>query len=165
MRRSTAILFGLSLLLNALVVGGLLFGWTFRTDLYRSFLHPIVTEGRLGWFAAFPVTEASTVFLGDSITQQASWSEMFPGIETRNRGIGAIVLMAYVRAGSQGQGGSRARAMIRQGYRRGRAADWLPALDWEALLERPLDEVRQTLSVGEIPSYTEVRSEGAPALA
>lgn len=55
MRRNTAIFFGLSLFLNALIVGGLFFGWTFRTDLYRSFLHPIVTEGRLGWFAAVRV--------------------------------------------------------------------------------------------------------------
>ena len=58
-----------------------------------------------------------------------------------------------------------ARAMIREGYRRGKAAAWLPGQDWEALLSRPLAEVRQELGLGDPPVYDEVRSEGAPALA
>ena len=86
----------------------------------------------------------------------------FTWAQTRNRGIGAIVLMAYAKAGSQAPG---ARPMIRQGYRRGKAAAWLPAQDWEALLARPIDEVRRELNLGELPQYEEFRSEGAPALA
>ena len=86
----------------------------------------------------------------------------FTWAQTRNRGIGAIVLMAYVRAG---EGNPAARGMIRKGYRRGRKAAWFPEQDWEALLSQPLDEVREQLRLGDLPQYDEVRSEGAPALA
>ena len=85
----------------------------------------------------------------------------FSYAQTRNRGIGFIVLVAYLRAGRQGLTG--ARAMIREGYRRGKAAAWLPGQDWEALLARPLAEVRHELGLGDPPVYEEVRSEGAPA--
>ena len=47
----------------------------------------------------------------------------------------------------------------------GRRAAWLPAQDWEALLGRPLDEVRAQLGLGEPPRYEPVRSARAPALA
>jgi len=57
------------------------------------------------------------------------------------------------------------RPLVRQAYRRGRRAAWLPATDWEALLPRPLHEVRVELGVGEPPGYEALRSAGAPALA
>lgn len=88
MQRRTKIIFRTSLALNLLVAGGMLLAWAFHNPLYRTFLHPRVTAARLAWFEEFPVTKSSIVFLGDSLTQQGSWSEMFPGIETRNRGIG-----------------------------------------------------------------------------
>ena len=84
----------------------------------------------------------------------------FTWAQTRNRGIGAIVLMAYIRAGQENPA---ARGMIREGYRRGRRAEWFPGQDWEALLSQPLDEVREQLRLGDLPDYDEVRSEGAPA--
>mgnify|MGYP003640236444 CR=1 FL=1 len=40
-----------------------------------------------------------------------------------------------------------ARKAVFQAWRNGRAARWLPALDYEALFERPLDEVRRTLGI------------------
>ena len=40
-----------------------------------------------------------------------------------------------------------ARRAVLQAWRNGRAARWLPALDYEALFERPLAEVRQTLGI------------------
>ena len=55
--------------------------------------------------------------------------------------------------------------MIREGYWRGRKAEWFPEQDWEAMLRQPLDEVREQLRLGDLPKYDEVRSEGAPALA
>jgi ubiquinone biosynthesis protein Coq4 len=55
--------------------------------------------------------------------------------------------------------------MIRDGFRRARSASWLPGADWEALLERPLAEVRQILRVEPIGEYPTLRSEGAPAIA
>lgn len=54
---------------------------------------------------------------------------------------------------------------MRTGYRAGRSAKWLPAQDWESLLERPLDEVRALLDVEPAPDYeplrtTELRAQG-----
>ena len=36
--------------------------------------------------------------------------------------------------------------------------------DWEALLEQPLEQVREKLGVGEPPVYQQMRSAGAPVL-
>ena len=82
--------------------------------------------------------------------------------QIRNRGIGFIVAAAYLK--SRGEFAYE-RVMIRDGWRRARNAQWLPAADWEALLERPLSEVRETLGVVPAPEYPVMRSEGAPALA
>ena len=60
---------------------------------------------------------------------------------------------------------ARERELIRDGYKRAKNASWLPGADWESLLERPLDEVRQTLGVVPADGYPVLRSEGAPALA
>ncbi len=87
----------------------------------------------------------------------------FSYAQIKNRGIGFIVLVAYLKAGQKDV--PWARPMIREGYRRGKNAQWLPAQDWEALLSKPLDEVRRDLGVGDPPVYEEVRSEGAPVLA
>ena len=82
--------------------------------------------------------------------------------QTRNRGIGFIVLVAYLKAG---RAFPEQRTLIRDGFSRSGRAAWLPGADWEALLERPLDEVRSTLGVEPVGEYRIVRSEGAPAIA
>ena len=82
--------------------------------------------------------------------------------QTQNRGIGFIVLVAYLKAGREFP---EHRTMIRDGYRRAKRTSWLPGADWEALLERPLDEVRQTLGVVPVDPYEALRSAGAPAIA
>ncbi len=51
------------------------------------------------------------------------------------------------------------RRLFLAAYRRGRRAAWLPATDWEGLLEMPLVEVRAVLGVGEPPRYGEADSE------
>jgi ubiquinone biosynthesis protein COQ4 len=81
--------------------------------------------------------------------------------QTRNRGIGFIVANVYLRAGDS----EELRPMIRAAWKRGRAARWLPAEPWEALLEQPLESVREHLNVGPPPAYGQRRSDGAPALA
>ncbi len=48
--------------------------------------------------------------------------------------------------------------IIPDGYRRGRAAKWLPAQDWESLLPLPLEQVRASLGLGAPPVYTPVRT-------
>jgi ubiquinone biosynthesis protein COQ4 len=86
----------------------------------------------------------------------------FTFAQTRNPGIGFIVATAYWKAGWVNPG---ARRLLREGYRRGRRAAWLPGLAWEALLEQPLARVREQLGVGEPPVYEQLRSEGAPTVA
>jgi ubiquinone biosynthesis protein COQ4 len=82
--------------------------------------------------------------------------------QTKNRGIGAIVAMAWWKAGQEMPA---AREAIRDAYRRGKRAAWLPALEWEALLAKPLTQVREELGFGEPPVYEPMRSAGAPVLA
>ncbi|EYF04442.1 Coq4 family protein [Chondromyces apiculatus] len=48
--------------------------------------------------------------------------------------------------------------LLLDGFRRGRAAEWLPAQDWEALLTLPLDEVRARLELGAPAVYKPVRT-------
>ncbi|MCC6640936.1 MAG: hypothetical protein IT386_07210 [Deltaproteobacteria bacterium] len=86
----------------------------------------------------------------------------FSYAQTRNRGIGFIVAVAWIKAGRAGAGFRRT---IEEAYRRGRDSEWLPAADWEALLARPIGEVRETLHVDAPPRYEELRSAGAPPLA
>jgi ubiquinone biosynthesis protein COQ4 len=68
-------------------------------------------------------------------------------------GIAFIVAAAAVRGFSFDSTG-----MIVEGYRRGRRAKWLPAQDWESMLARPLDQVREELSLGSPPVYEPVRT-------
>ncbi len=84
----------------------------------------------------------------------------FTYAQTRHRGVGFIVLIAYWKSRGEMK---YARRLIRQAYGRGRRAAWLPAQDWEALLARPLEAVRAELGIGDPPAYAQVRSEGAPA--
>ncbi|WP_426166221.1 Coq4 family protein [Sandarakinorhabdus sp. DWP1-3-1] len=57
-------------------------------------------------------------------------------------------------------------AAIREGYRRGRAARWLPAQDWLALLPLPIDDVRARLGLIPAPIYrsipVELRGQAVP---
>jgi ubiquinone biosynthesis protein COQ4 len=70
--------------------------------------------------------------------------------QTRNRGIGFIVLMGARAAHKEAPKAGIWKA-VREGYRLGKTAKWLPAADWEALLDKPLADVRATLGMG-VPS-------------
>ncbi len=80
--------------------------------------------------------------------------------QTKNTGIGYVALRVLRGAGWRSEMGR----VIRQGYWRGRRADWLIDQDWEALLHLPLDQLREDLGVGKPPDYEPLRSPGAPAL-
>lgn len=67
-------------------------------------------------------------------------------------GIGLIVGFGYLQRYPQ------VNEHIRKGYRRGRRAAWLPAVEWEALLDQPLDAVRAQLGIDEIPAYEPIPS-------
>jgi ubiquinone biosynthesis protein COQ4 len=77
----------------------------------------------------------------------------FTFAQTKNPGLALIIVLAYLRpSGPQ----AHARPVLREALSRGLKAAWLPGADWEALLERPLDEVRRELGVGEPPTYKPV---------
>ncbi len=85
----------------------------------------------------------------------------FTFAQTRTLGIGAIVGHALWLARGDF---APARPIIWQGLRRGWKAEWLPDQEWEYLLPLPLEAVRAQLRVGPLPDYTQLRSEGAPAV-
>ena len=98
----------------------------------------------------------------------------FSYAQTRHHGFGFIVGSVYLRTFFPGAPTpvlripgvkARTRAMIRHGWRRGRASEWLPGQDWEALLSEPVEELRERLAISEPPVYEPVRSIGAPVLA
>jgi ubiquinone biosynthesis protein COQ4 len=70
-----------------------------------------------------------------------------------NGAIALIVVAGLIKG--LGRGETR---LVVEGFRRGRAAAWLPAQEWEALLPLPLTEVRARLRLGSPPVYTPVRS-------
>jgi ubiquinone biosynthesis protein COQ4 len=79
-------------------------------------------------------------------------------------GEGALLAFTYAQTGHPGialicglsfvYGVPGVNTVLLEAYRRGKKAAWLPAVVWEELLERPLDEVRARLGVGAPPSYT-----------
>jgi len=76
----------------------------------------------------------------------------FTYAQTRNRGIGTIVMFG-LRNASRVIGWRAAWRGVSEGYRRGRAAAWLPAQDWRALLALPLDAARQALTIAPSQHY------------
>jgi ubiquinone biosynthesis protein COQ4 len=67
----------------------------------------------------------------------------------------AGILKGFVRADTR---------VVVDGFRRGGRAAWLPALEWEALLPLPLDEVRARLGVEAPPEYTPMRMDDLRAV-
>ena len=80
----------------------------------------------------------------------------FTFAQTRNPALLVIVLMALVKI-------SQERAWVRSllvgAFVRGLRSTWFPGEDWEALLARPLEQVRRELRVGPPPVYTPLWSE------
>jgi ubiquinone biosynthesis protein COQ4 len=70
-----------------------------------------------------------------------------------NSAVALLVLAGLVRGFGRGHG-----ATVREGFRRGRRAAFLPVQEWESMLALPLSEVRERLRVGPPPVYTPVRS-------
>lgn len=68
-------------------------------------------------------------------------------------GTGFIALLGLLQVPFEYPGAPSVRAVM-QGFRTGREARWLIAQDWDALLERPIDEVRDELNIPR-PTYYE----------
>ncbi len=85
--------------------------------------------------------------------------------QTGSMGWAVIALGAALR--SRRRGGHPYRAAIWQGYKRGKAAKWLPGEDYVALLAEPLEAARRRLGITPATLYdaipTEARDPAAPA--
>lgn len=78
----------------------------------------------------------------------------FTFAQTWNPGIATIgVVGAYKTSQELGKGVWRA---FWRGFADGRRAAWLPAVDWESMLARPIDEVRAELRITEPTPYQAV---------
>ena len=83
----------------------------------------------------------------------------FTYAQTRNRGIGAMALIgSYKLSGYYGRGVFGA---VIRAWRDGKRAAWLPGQDWEALLDEPIEAVRERLQLVEPKSYTRLLDSAA----
>jgi ubiquinone biosynthesis protein COQ4 len=110
-----------------------------------AFLHQRMRDTHDMWHAV-------TGYRGDVLGEAALLA--FNLAQSFNVGIALIVGLGLTKT----IGAPEARRLILDGYLRGRRAEWLPAVAWEELLARPVDEVRRSLRVGPPPAYTPVRS-------
>ena len=94
---------------------------------------------------------AATGYKGDVVGELALLA--FTLGQHWNTAVAAIVVAGLVKGLGHSDVG-----LIVDGYRRGRAAEWLPAQDWEALLSLPLEDVRARLKLKAPPVYTPVRT-------
>jgi hypothetical protein len=62
-------------------------------------------------------------------------------------------------------GDTAGRRVTLEARRRARRSLWLPAQDWETLLDQPLTRVREKLRLGEPPVYAPVFQRQRPHLA
>ncbi len=83
----------------------------------------------------------------------------FTYAQTRNPGVGFIVVIATLKLWMDGHGDFMSLAW--DAYWRGRRAGFFCAADWEALLPMPLAEVRRVLKITDLPSYTPMFSTAA----
>ena len=60
--------------------------------------------------------------------------------------------------GARHGAGGPARKALFEAFAHGGKSGWLPGQDWEALLARPLDEVRRELNIVAPASYQAVQS-------
>ncbi len=79
----------------------------------------------------------------------------FTYAQTRNRGIGLIAFVGAMKIAKEMASGDVRKAAWRA-YSAGKNAAWLPQQDWESLLAKPLEEVRQELGITPPETYREV---------
>ena len=86
----------------------------------------------------------------------------FGVMQTRNRGIAALVLTGFLRSFKVPEVGRRLRRLLVHALLAGRRAMWLPEARWEELLPLSLVEVRQRLGVTPLPAYTPLYMPSSP---
>jgi ubiquinone biosynthesis protein COQ4 len=79
----------------------------------------------------------------------------FSYAQTRLRGFAAIAFLGMLNIGRH-LPGQPVRSVVLEAYRHGRAAAWLPAQDWEALLGEQLENLRAGLGIAPPGRYRDV---------
>lgn len=88
----------------------------------------------------------------------------FSTAQTGGVGVGMLAAVGYLRSyADDNEFGERGRALVREAWRIGRAACWLPAVEWETLLTKDLEEVRRELGVEPLADYEPVYADVALA--
>lgn len=77
----------------------------------------------------------------------------FTTAQTGSLGTGFLVAAGYLHSFGLPERGGPGRRMAREMFARGLRAEWFPTADWEALLLRPIDEVRVALGIRSVPVY------------
>ena len=80
----------------------------------------------------------------------------FTYAQTQNRGIGFIVLAGALKM--RRHYGFKVFSAVYRAYRASKKAEWLPQQDWEKLLKRPIDEVREQLLIKSPDHYQKLLS-------
>ena len=101
------------------------------------------------------VTEYGTDELGEVCLLAFTYAQ------TRNRGIAVICLAGCFKLRAY-YGNEVFRAAFRA-YRAGKKAAWLPGEDWEALLQLPINQVRQHLRIPAPTAYQHILEHAVPA--
>jgi len=94
---------------------------------------------------------AVTGYKADILGESALLAFLFA--QTRNPGVALILGIALLKLSSV----PGALSLIADGYRRGRKAAYLPAVEWESLLDRPVANVRAQLSLDAPREYQPLR--------
>jgi ubiquinone biosynthesis protein COQ4 len=97
------------------------------------------------------VWHAATGYKGDVLGELALLA--FTLAQNWNTAVATIIVAGLLKGLGHSEFG-----VVMDGFRRGRAAGWLPAADWESLLPLPLAEVRARLRLGAPPVYTPIRT-------
>lgn len=110
------LLLAVSLAGNALAVALAVWAWRVgrRNVGMRLYVEPN-RERRRSFFALYPVVPGDVVFLGDSLTASAQWSEMFPGLPVKNRGIGGDTTATLLERIDQITAGTPAKVLLMVG--------------------------------------------------
>jgi ubiquinone biosynthesis protein COQ4 len=109
-----------------------------------AFLHQRMRDTHDLWHAA-------TGYKGDVIGELSLLA--FTLAQHWNTAIGFLIAAAILKGFGRADLQS-----IRDGYRRGKEAKWLPAVEWEELLELPVEQVRVRLGLRAPPVYTPLRT-------
>ena len=89
------LLYKISLIINLLFIAVLIYLAINGRELIGKFVFKYIIEVRhqqkVSMFRTAPVSTGAIIFVGNSITEGGNWSELFPGKNILNRGIGGDI--------------------------------------------------------------------------